>query len=106
MTQAPTVKVVSLPPVCTFFCGMVRSVVANRRGVTISNGHAEYVVQSSNDEGLAHVPVGKRRLVVICRGKIVAVYIRPRMSLIQLLRSDDEPSSSILAKFNPIYQKA
>lgn len=99
-------KVVSLPPVCTFFCGMVRSIVANGKGVTISNGRAEYTVQSSSDAGLAHVHAGKRRLVIICRGKILAVYIRPRISLIRLLQGDDEPSASMLAKFHPIYQKA
>ncbi len=105
MVQNTKAKVVSLPPKCTFFCGMVRSVVVNGRGVTISNGHAEYIVQSLSDGGLAHVQVGRRYLVVFCLGRIVAVYRLPRIPLIRLLDGDDVPSTTTLAKFNPIYQK-
>lgn len=106
MAMKATAKVVSLPPKYTYFCGMVRSVVANGKGVTISNGRAEYVVQSLNDAGLAHIQVGRRCLAVFCLGRIVAVYRRPRMPLIPLLCGDDVPSSAVLAKFNPVYQKA
>ncbi len=91
---------------CTFFCGVVRSLVSSGRGVIISNGRAEYVVQSSNDGGLAYLQVGRRYLVVFYLGRIVAVYRRPRISLIRLLDGDGVPTATTLQKFNPVYQRS
>ncbi len=90
-------------PVCTFFCGTVRAIEQISKGARISNGHNSYTISSVSDKGLEHLPVGKRRLVVICSGKIVAVYIRPRIQLIRRLESESELGEAVLLSYRPIY---
>lgn len=98
-----TRNVLEMFPVCTFFCGVVRAIEQVSKGARISNGHTTYAISSVSDKGLEHLPVGKRRLVVICSGKIVAVYIRPRIQLIRRLESESELEADVLMRYRPIY---
>lgn len=91
---------------CTYFYGKIRSLRCVGKWVIISNGRSDYFVSSPSDKGLAHLSVGKRRLVIIKGGKIAAIYIRRRpqlMNLINRLANGDNPDESTLTSYKPIY---
>lgn len=88
---------------CSFFYGTISEVKLNGQGVTVSNGHEEFFLSSQNDPGLPFLVVGKRRMVVIVNNKVIAIYIRPRIPLINRLASGVLVSKENLLSYRPIY---
>ena len=89
----------------TFFCGVIHEVKLQDKGVVISNGHEEYRLSSSNDPALPFLVVGRRRLIVIVNERVAAVYIRPRISLINKMALGVIISKAELLRNLPIYPK-
>lgn len=86
----------------TFFYGTINSLQALDKGVSVSTVRASYFIASANDKGLEHLVIGKRRLVIIKNGKIMAVFIRPRIRLIRRLEAE-EFNEKTIAGYRPIY---
>ena len=89
----------------TFFCGMIHEVKLQDKGVVISNGHVEYKLSSPNDPALPFLIVGRRRFIVIVNERVVAVYVRPRITLINKMALGVIISKAELLRNLPLYPK-
>jgi hypothetical protein len=87
------------------FCGVVYDKVLRGEGVEVTlegSGH-RIRIASSKDKGLAFLPKGKRRHFVVEDGKILAVYIRPRIRLLKLAGAGMPIEDSLLLALKPVY---
>ncbi len=55
------------------------------------------------DKGIAFIPIGKRRLVVVRNHEILAVYIRPRIKLFLALGRGEDITDEFLVSLRPKY---
>ncbi len=87
----------------TFFYGFVRKVDPRVGGAIVITDDESYILSSIKDEGLRHLRMDKKLLVVISYGRIKAVYVRPRVKLFQVFGAGGKPSHRYLARLRPKY---
>lgn len=86
----------------TFFFDTIRAVERKPQGVLIKTDNSEYLVPHQ-DEGLPHLRIGRKMLVVFFSGCIKAVFVRPRITLLRLFGSGGEPDHTALKRLRPKY---
>lgn len=60
---------------------------------------------SPDDPGLAKIQAGKRRMIIVKDGKIIAVFGRPRIKLLRMLEQGAAVTQDFIDCFSPMYPK-
>jgi hypothetical protein len=90
------------PKSITYFYGTVTGMRLEGSTVTLSTKDGRLLVRA-NDHGLDSVRIGKRRLVIVEDGSIVAVYIRPRRKFFLKFGAGELITYKFLLSLKPKY---
>lgn len=91
------------------FCGTILAHHSGKDGgvdLILDGVHERIHVASKEDKGLAFLPQGEKRHFVVEDGRIVVVYIRPRIKLLKAAGAGLEVSLRFLHRLGPVYPKS
>ena len=88
-----------------FLCGKIsrREDCLPRGEIRLRNGESLRVDQS--DKGLHVIVPGKRRMVIVKDGEIIAVFGRPRIKLLRMLERGATITQDLIDCYSPMYPK-